>query len=148
MRWSTRRGAWQEMPTRNAGVPPAVENSFAYVMSVIALRAGRPRYVWHSLSHPPGATCGATMMHAAETWRKIANCYPDRRFSAHDVRIFTTILAHGFLHFASDTGAQLAAIPAVLADMQAGRMVVLIDDEDRENEGIWCVRRSILRRRL
>ena len=31
--------------------------------------------------------------------------------------------------------ADLASIPAVLADLQAGRMVVLIDDEDRENEG-------------
>lgn len=29
----------------------------------------------------------------------------------------------------------LASIPALLDDIRAGRMVILMDDEDRENEG-------------
>ena len=28
-----------------------------------------------------------------------------------------------------------ATIPEILADIRAGRMVVIVDDEDRENEG-------------
>ena len=30
---------------------------------------------------------------------------------------------------------ELASIPEVLDEVRAGRMVVLVDDEDRENEG-------------
>jgi 3,4-dihydroxy 2-butanone 4-phosphate synthase / GTP cyclohydrolase II len=29
----------------------------------------------------------------------------------------------------------LASIPELVAEMAAGRMVILVDDEDRENEG-------------
>ena len=34
-----------------------------------------------------------------------------------------------------DPSVQLASIPAVLEDLKAGKMIVLVDDEDRENEG-------------
>ena len=30
---------------------------------------------------------------------------------------------------------QLASIPEALEDLKAGKMIVLVDDEDRENEG-------------
>ena len=30
-------------------------------------------------------------------------------------------------------------IPSVLADMRQGRFVIIVDDEDRENEGDMCV---------
>src|SRR6202453_598742 len=35
----------------------------------------------------------------------------------------------------TDRAAGFIDIPAALAELQAGRMIVLIDDEDRENEG-------------
>ena len=33
----------------------------------------------------------------------------------------------------------MATIPEALAEIRAGRMVILVDDEDRENEGDLCM---------
>ena len=38
-----------------------------------------------------------------------------------------------------DPGPGLSTIPEALADIAAGKMVILIDDEDRENEGDLCM---------
>ena len=35
-----------------------------------------------------------------------------------------------------------ASIPDAAADIREGRMVIIVDDEDRENEGDWCCRRE------
>jgi 3,4-dihydroxy 2-butanone 4-phosphate synthase/GTP cyclohydrolase II len=36
-------------------------------------------------------------------------------------------------------GAAIASVEAAIADIRAGRMVILVDDEDRENEGDLCM---------
>ena len=33
----------------------------------------------------------------------------------------------------------LATIPEALADLEDGRFIIIVDDEDRENEGDLCV---------
>ena len=33
----------------------------------------------------------------------------------------------------------IASIPEAIAEIRAGRMVILVDDEDRENEGDLCM---------
>ena len=38
-----------------------------------------------------------------------------------------------------DLRAALASVEAAIADIRAGKMVILVDDEDRENEGDLCV---------
>ena len=38
-----------------------------------------------------------------------------------------------------DGGAGLSPIEEVIADARAGKLFVLVDDEDRENEGDLCV---------
>lgn len=45
---------------------------------------------------------------------------------------------------ASELG-QLDTIPAIIADIRAGRMVVIMDDEDRENEGDLIMAASLVR---
>jgi 3,4-dihydroxy 2-butanone 4-phosphate synthase/GTP cyclohydrolase II len=40
---------------------------------------------------------------------------------------------------AADIHASIASVEAALEDVRAGRMVVLVDDEDRENEGDLCM---------
>ena len=40
---------------------------------------------------------------------------------------------------AGTPGSPLASIESALADIRAGRMVILVDDEDRENEGDLCM---------
>lgn len=32
----------------------------------------------------------------------------------------------------------LAPVKDIIADIKAGRMVILVDEEDRENEATWC----------
>lgn len=43
---------------------------------------------------------------------------------------------------AGTPGSPLASIESALADIRAGRMVILVDDEDRENEGDLCMAAS------
>jgi len=44
------------------------------------------------------------------------------------------------LHKASpDLRAAIASVEAAIADIRAGKMVILVDDEDRENEGDLCI---------
>jgi 3,4-dihydroxy 2-butanone 4-phosphate synthase/GTP cyclohydrolase II len=44
------------------------------------------------------------------------------------------------LHKASpDLRAAIASVEAAIADVRAGKMVILVDDEDRENEGDLCI---------
>ena len=38
-----------------------------------------------------------------------------------------------------DAGDVMASVPEALAEIRAGRMVILVDDEDRENEGDLCM---------
>ena len=37
---------------------------------------------------------------------------------------------------------QLSSIDEIIRDIADGKMVVLVDDEDRENEGSTCTRRA------
>ena len=37
------------------------------------------------------------------------------------------------------------SVPEILADIRAGRMVVILDDEDRENEGDLIMAASMVR---
>ena len=39
----------------------------------------------------------------------------------------------------SDLRAAIASVEAAIADIRAGKMVILVDDEDRENEGDLCI---------
>jgi 3,4-dihydroxy 2-butanone 4-phosphate synthase/GTP cyclohydrolase II len=43
------------------------------------------------------------------------------------------------LHSSSETHAAIASIPEAIEEIRAGRMVILVDDEDRENEGDLCL---------
>jgi 3,4-dihydroxy 2-butanone 4-phosphate synthase/GTP cyclohydrolase II len=43
------------------------------------------------------------------------------------------------LHPVRDRREALASVEAAVADIRAGRMVILVDDEDRENEGDLCM---------
>ena len=38
-----------------------------------------------------------------------------------------------------DLRAAIASVEGALADIRAGKMVILVDDEDRENEGDLCM---------
>ena len=40
---------------------------------------------------------------------------------------------------APDIHAAIASVEGALADIRAGKMVILVDDEDRENEGDLCM---------
>ena len=31
----------------------------------------------------------------------------------------------------------ISSVPEIVAELRAGRMVILVDEEDRENEAIW-----------
>ena len=43
----------------------------------------------------------------------------------------------------SPAASVLSTVPEIIAEMKAGRMVILVDEEDRENEGIWCSQLSL-----
>jgi len=61
--------------------------------------------------------------------------------SASYLRTKKERMGHTFTHLQPEAGAppaddpQFACIEAAIAELQAGRMIVVIDDEDRENEG-------------
>ncbi|MDJ0852514.1 MAG: 3,4-dihydroxy-2-butanone-4-phosphate synthase, partial [Myxococcota bacterium] len=38
-----------------------------------------------------------------------------------------------------DLHASIASVEAAVEDIRAGKMVILVDDEDRENEGDLCI---------
>ena len=43
------------------------------------------------------------------------------------------------LHSRPDVSAAVASVEAAIADIRAGKMVILVDDADRENEGDLCI---------
>lgn len=52
--------------------------------------------------------------------------------------------ARGTLRRMSDIPAALATVPELIAELQLGNMVILVDDEDRENEGDFVVAAELI----